>query len=314
MTPLDQLAHSMVNHCSEAMIAKTLEGTVVCWNAAAEALFGYEEREMLGHSIMTLVPLDRVAEEKNILDRLPSGETIRDFATLRMHKDGRALPVVLTISPIYDAAGNVIGASNIVRPQLSSAVHEELFKLAFRDSVTGLSNRAHLNDRLKQAMQRNERSRKHGGILFIDLDNFKAVNDDYGHQIGDTLLIKCARRLQQTVRECDTVARWGGDEFVVMVEELHQNRLQAFIYLEQIARKILFSLRRPYSIKGVTHQCSPSIGACLFRGVVDSIEDTISEADKAMYRAKQSGKNGLVIEGSRPRDTLDAVPNISQSA
>lgn len=220
MSRIAQLTHSMIHDCVDAMIAKTLTGTIVSWNSAAERMFGYTVQETLGHTILTIVPPELVGEETAILDRLAQGQSIQDLRTLRLHKNGQRVPVTMTISPLRDRAGEVIGASTIVRRPLNIADSQpELLRLAYQDPLTSLSNRTHLLDRLEQTMRRNDRTHQYGAVIFIDLDNFKQVNDSAGHAAGDRVLIKCARRMQATLREYDTVARWGGDEFVIMIED-----------------------------------------------------------------------------------------------
>ncbi|MGE0116143.1 MAG: diguanylate cyclase [Steroidobacteraceae bacterium] len=314
-TRLEQLAHSMVQDCIDPIISKTITGAIVSWNRAAEKMFGYAAEEVLGRSIMILVPPERNSEELMILEKLGRGEVIRDLHTFRRHKNGQSIPVTLTISPLFDLSGNVIGACKMVRPRIAESMpNEELLKLAFMDSLTGLSNRAHLLDRLTHAMCRDERTYQHGGVLLIDLDNFKTVNDTAGHLAGDKLLIQCAKRIRSIFREIDTVARWGGDEFVVLIEDLPKDAMTALGRLEDVSRKLLMALRRPYSVNAVEYNCSPSIGACLFRGVSLPVEDVIHQADRAMYKAKSSGKNSFYIDGDRPSDTLDAIPDAAAIA
>lgn len=308
MTRIDRLTYSIIHDCIDAIIAKTMTGAIVSWNTAAEQLFGYTEGEAVGRSIAMLVPPDKSGEELEILARLGGGERIQDYATVRLHKDGSRIPVLLTISPIYDSAGNVIGASKIVRVANEAlAKQNELQALAYRDQLTGISNRAHLIDRLGHVMRRDERSHRYGGVLFVDLDNFKRVNDTAGHLAGDKVLVTCAQRMQATVRECDTVARWGGDEFVVMVEDLDQDLNRALEIVRKIANKLLMALRKPYDIDNKIFECSPSIGACLFRGVSQPIDIVIQHADQAMYRAKLAGKNAIHIDERKPHDAVDDV-------
>ncbi len=308
MTRLEQLTYSMIHDCVDAIIAKTLTGAIVSWNTAAEVIFGYSEREVLGHSIMLLVPQDKVDEEIEILQRLTRGEGIHDLATIRVRKDGTRIPVILTISPIRDEAGNVIGAAKIARVAHETAlVQSQLQSLAYHDPLTGMSNRTQLTDRLTQAMRRDERSRHYGAILFVDLDNFKLVNDTAGHLAGDQVLVACSQRMTSVLRECDTVARWGGDEFVVMVEDLDQDLDSALDVLRKISIKLLNALRKPYEVDDRIFRCTPSIGACLFRGIAQPIDLVLQRADQAMYRAKLAGRNSVHIDETPPQDFIDVV-------
>jgi len=173
----------------------------------------------------------------------------------------------------------------------AQAVHIE--QLAFYDPLTGLPNRSLLRDRVQRALTHSTRHKNHGAILFIDLDNFKALNDTKGHNIGDLLLIEAAKRLQDCIRSGDTVARLGGDEFVVVLDELNENTRQAAAQAQDIGEKVLASLNQPFNLQGFEHYSSASIGISLFRDNEISIDDLFRHADTAMYQAKTSGRNTL---------------------
>ena len=170
---------------------------------------------------------------------------------------------------------------------------DEIAWLAFYDPLTGLPNRRLLQDRLHQAMASSKRSRQRGALLFIDLDNFKTLNDTLGHDKGDILLQQVASRLAECVRECDTVARLGGDEFVVMLEELSHNEEMAAAQGKMLGEKILLKLRHPYLIAGYEHNSSASIGITLFNAHQESSDELMKRADIAMYQAKSAGRNTL---------------------
>ncbi len=173
----------------------------------------------------------------------------------------------------------------------AQAVHIE--QLAFYDSLTGLPNRSLLRDRVQRVLAHSARHKNHGAILFIDLDNFKALNDTKGHNIGDLLLIEVAKRLQDCVRNSDTVARMGGDEFVVVLEELNEDTQQAVAQAQDIGETVLASLNRPFNLQGFEHYSSASIGISLFRDNEIGMDDVFKHADTAMYQAKTSGRNTL---------------------
>jgi len=164
---------------------------------------------------------------------------------------------------------------------------------AFYDLLTGLPNRRLLLDRLGHALADSTRSQGHGALLFMDLDNFKELNDNHGHDHGDLLLTQVAQRVVSCVRESDTVARMGGDEFVVLLKNLGGNRQEAAIKAEKVGRKILSMLNRPYSLGEFEHHCSASIGVTLFDGRKSSVEVLLKQADLAMYQAKVVGRNTL---------------------
>lgn len=181
---------------------------------------------------------------------------------------------------------------------------EQIRNLAFYDTLTQLSNRRLLKDRLEQAMNASKRSGLYGAILFLDLDNFKPLNDLHGHIAGDSLLIEVANRLKNCVRKIDTVARFGGDEFVVMLTELNADKAESTSQAMGVAEKIRCSLAKPYHLSiddeknagtRVEHHCSVSVGVTLFKNAMNSQEAILKQADSAMYQAKAAGRNLIVF-------------------
>ena len=181
------------------------------------------------------------------------------------------------------------------------AMEEQVRQLAFYDALTGLPNRRLLADRLSQTMAASRRSELYGALMFLDLDNFKPLNDMHGHGVGDLLLLEVASRLTACVREVDTVARFGGDEFVVLLSELHANKTESTAQAGIVAEKIRASLSEPYRLtvpqrKGmadsvVEHHCSASIGVVVFVNHEASQDEILKWADAAMYQAKKAGRN-----------------------
>ncbi len=169
----------------------------------------------------------------------------------------------------------------------------QINELAFYDQLTGLPNRSLLLDRLKRSLAANNRSGKYGALLFIDLDNFKMLNDTLGHDVGDMLLKQVALRLTSCLRESDTVARLGGDEFVVILENLADNKEDAAAKTEHSARGILAAFDKSYQLNLVSHRSTASIGATLFQGSSISIDDLMKQADLSMYKAKSAGRNRI---------------------
>ncbi len=168
---------------------------------------------------------------------------------------------------------------------------EEISNLAFYDVLTKLPNRRLLMDRLHLALSVSARNNYYGALLFLDMDKFKIINDMLGHDYGDLLLIEVSNRIRSCVREMDTVARFGGDEFVVLLEEVDENVEVASQKTALIAEKIRALLSMPYQLNGNEQDSSPSIGVCLYRGKNESTETLIKQADMAMYQAKDSGRN-----------------------
>jgi diguanylate cyclase (GGDEF)-like protein/PAS domain S-box-containing protein len=281
---------AIVQSSQDAIISKTLDGTITSWNGGAQVIFGHTEAEMLGRSLRDcLIPPERASEEDEILARLRRGESVEHFATERLHKDGRRIPVSVSISPILDAAGKVVGASKIARDfTRQHALEEELRSLAFLDPLTRLPNRRLLLDRLSQAQRNSRRQLSHGAVLFLDLDHFKQLNDDHGHDMGDHLLIEVANRLRGAVRDTDSVARLGGDEFVVVCEQLGTDPAHARAAGQAVVDKLREVLQAPVPLgPNLCHHGGASIGMRLFLGAEEDLDALIREADAAMYADKQ---------------------------
>jgi diguanylate cyclase (GGDEF)-like protein/PAS domain S-box-containing protein len=209
-------------------------------------------------------------------------------------KNGEIFPEHLTITAVMDNAGIVSHyVGSLIDISLAKAAEVEIRNLAFYDPLTRLPNRRLLRDRLHQSMAASARNGLTNGLLFIDLDNFKNLNDTLGHAMGDQLLVQVAERLLKGVREGDTVSRLGGDEFVVLLEELSQSSLEAAEQAKSIGEKLLESLNQPYFLNGHEHHSTPSIGAVVYFGHRLSIEEVMKQADIAMYQAKSSGRNVL---------------------
>lgn len=209
-------------------------------------------------------------------------------------KSGEIYPEQISIASVKNSNGTVENyVATLMDITQSKSDTEEIERLAYYDPLTGLPNRRLLQDRLKVAVASSDRSGKHCALMFLDMDNFKTLNDTLGHGIGDLLLQHVGKRLESCVRSCDTVARLGGDEFVVMLEDLSDHDVEAANQAESIGNKILNSLNQPYQLEEHEHHSTPSIGVTLFQGSTNSVEDILKQADIAMYQAKTSGRNAL---------------------
>ncbi len=220
-------------------------------------------------------------------------------------KNGEIYPEHLIISAVRDRNGLVTNyVATLTDITMSREAAKEIHHLAFYDPLTRLPNRRLLQDRLQQALVSSARNGRKGALLFIDLDNFKDLNDTLGHDIGDLLLQQVAQRLASCVREGDTVARLGGDEFVVMLEDLSEKDIEAAAQTEAIGEKILASLNQPYQLAMHETHNTPSIGATLFNEHQQSIEALFKQADIAMYQAKSSGRNSLRFFDQQMQDII----------
>jgi len=186
------------------------------------------------------------------------------------------------------------------------AAADEINSLAFYDPLTGLPNRRLLLDRLHQAVSSKMRNGREAALLFLDLDNFKTLNDTLGHDIGDTLLLQVANRLTACVREGDTVARLGGDEFVIVLEDLSENSVEAASQTELIGSKIMTALNQPYQLASHEYHSTPSMGAVLFGDQQLDVEELLKQGDIAMYQAKKSGRNALRFFDPKMQENINA--------
>lgn len=400
----------IVESSEDAIIGMTLGGTVTSWNQAAQTIFGYSAQEILDGTLHALIPPERCEEDQKVMASILQGEVISLFESERIRKDGKKIPVFLTVSPIRDAEGNTVGISQIVRditerkqaetklrlaanvfthareailiteidgtiidvndtfsritgysreevlgknPRLLnsgrqssefyaamwkelhekghwygemwnrrkdgelyaqtmsiSAVHDvngaamhyvalcmditlmkkhekQLEHIAHYDVLTNLPNRTLLADRLQQGMNLARRSKHRLGVVYLDLDGFKAVNDKYGHDLGDQFLMILSSKMEHALREGDTLSRIGGDEFVAVLTDI--DSIEGSFPL---VNRMLAIAAQPISIEGHQVQVSASIGMAFYpqEQEVDA-DQLMRQADQAMYQAKLSGKN-----------------------
>jgi len=280
-------------------IVRVKDRHVVWANAAFEKMLGYAPGQAQGTPTRQNYPSDEAYQRlgKAAYPVLAAGKIFRTQIE-HVRQDGSMIWV--------DISGTVLNAttnetlwtfSDITEhKQAENAVHEQ----AFHDALTQLPNRRMLNDRLAQVMAGSQRSGIYGALMFLDLDNFKPLNDRHGHEMGDLLLMEVARRLHNCVREMDTVARMGGDEFVVLISELSTDSIASQSQSLIIAEKIRVSLEQPYVLLGheqpgaavrIEHHCTASIGVVVFKGQTKSQDAVLEQADQAMYQAKAAGRN-----------------------
>lgn len=209
-------------------------------------------------------------------------------------KSGEVYPEWLNITAVLGKNGkvtNYVGA--FIDFSERKQAEKEIHHLAYYDPLCELPNRRLLIDRLQQAVAASSRTLTGGALMFIDLDNFKTLNDTRGHDVGDMLLIEVAKRLQACVREGDTLARFGGDEFVLLLKGLSQNNALAAVQAQVVAEKVVEVINQPYMIEGCECHSSSSVGITLFANHKDKFDELLKQADTAMYEAKKSGRNTL---------------------
>ena len=277
----------------EAMLITDANGVILRVNRAFMAVSGYSSEELVGQTPRLLKSDRHDAEFFRVMwaSILSTGSWQGEIWDRR--KNGEVYPKWLTISAVKNSEGVVthyIGTHSDITER--KRAEQKIEELAFFDQLTGLPNRMLLLDRLKQAVASSMRSGEYGALLFIDLDHFKTLNDTMGHDKGDLLVQQVAQRLTRCLREGDTPARVGGDEFVVVLTGLKQTESEAASGAETAVEKILTVLRADYQLDDVLYHGSASIGVTLFRGdQATAVDEILKQADLAMYKAKATGRN-----------------------
>lgn len=296
-------AASVFTYAREGIMITDPDSTIVDVNAAFTRITGYAREEVLGRKPYVLstwrkgkafyAMLQKELDEKGhwfgeVWDRRKSGEVYAEMLTISAVRDaqGQTQQYVVLFSDITDRKER----------------EDEMRRFAFHDPLTQLPNRRLFCDRLSQAMAAGKRSRCHSAMMFLDLDNFKPLNDLHGHALGDLLLVSVAQRLRECVREVDTVARFGGDEFVVLLHELKTDKAASVEEALGVAEKIRTSLAQPYVltqpdrvVSVVEHHCSASIGVVVFLGNAVDQDTLFQQADAAMYQAKEAGRDVICL-------------------
>ncbi len=278
----------------EGILITDNQANIIRANQSLLHTFGYELYELQGQNprIFRSNRQDSSFYHAMWQSLLQQGEWRGEIWNARKNK--QVFPCSLVITAVRNEQQQVSEYVAIYRDISQQKQQEaEIYNLAFFDSLTGLPNRRLLLDRLKMAVKASERNHQYGALLFLDMDNFKRLNDSLGHEYGDILLQQVAQRLKNQVRTSDTVARFGGDEFVVLIERCGHEIEQASHQVSLVAEKIRHELARPYQLDQQCHHSSPSIGACLFYDRQQSPESILKYADTAMYQSKQSGRNQI---------------------
>ncbi|MEY4345242.1 MAG: hypothetical protein RL032_1074, partial [Pseudomonadota bacterium] len=404
---------AIIQSTDEAIVGRSLDGTINSWNPGAQRMFGYSAFEMLGQPVRRLLPPDRWNEEVDVIEKIRKGQAVENFESIRIHKDGRLMDASVTISPIRDGTGKLIGVSKIVRditqqvsatrqlkltasvftkasegilitdrkgamievndaftritgysredvlgnhpkmfrssrqgPEVFESIRlallhqgewkgelwsrrkngesysvwltvnivksddgkvrnyvalfsdvtvlklqqEELEHGAYFDALTDLPNRLLLSDRLYQAMTLCQRHSKSLAVLYLDLDGFKAINDRYGHEAGDELLVGISKQMKAALRGVDTLARMGGDEFVAVLTDVDTTQ-----DCMQMVARLLEACARPVMVQGVEMRVTASVGVTMYPQDNADVDQLMRHADQAMYEAKQSGKNRYTL-------------------
>lgn len=290
----DQRIAAIAFESQEGIFITDAAKLIVRVNRAFSVITGYAPDEVIGRTPQLL---DSGRHDAAFFATIEAG--LRERGTWQgevwsRRKSGEVFPEWLTITAVNDPGGAVTHfVATLSDITVRKIAEDEIRHLAFYDPLTGLPNRRLLVDRLEQALAASARHLREGALLYVDLDNFKNINDTLGHDIGDLLLQQVAQRLVTCVREGDTVSRLGGDEFVVMLADLSESAHEAAAQAEIVGDKILAALNEPYQLSGHECRCTPSIGVTLFSDHKETIDELLKRADMSMYQAKAAGRNTL---------------------
>ena len=292
------LLASAFMHSREAILITDRDNRIVTVNPAFSKLTGYAESEVMGRDPGMLSSGRTTREEYQVMWRAIAEQDFWQGELWDRRKDGGIYPKWVAISSIRDAQGQVCNyIAHFTDISAERAAEEQLQHLAHHDALTGLFNRVSLKMRLDQAIAQARRDNDRIALLFIDLDRFKIINDTLGHHIGDKLLIEVAKRLRDSVRESDIVARFGGDEFVVMLNGVEKTSAAAMV-----AEKLVRNIGDPYVIEGYDLFTTPSIGIAIYPDDGPDVDVLMRNADAAMYHAKAAGRNNFQFFDARMND------------
>jgi diguanylate cyclase (GGDEF)-like protein/PAS domain S-box-containing protein len=288
-----RLQSTVLQAAANAIVITNRDGAIQWVNQAFSILTGYTITEAIGKNPRDLMRSGQHSLEfyKALWDTILSGQVWRG-ELINRRKDGSFYPEEQTITPVNDNRGRISHFVAIKQDITERKTTEaEIHNLAYYDALTGLPNRRLLRDRLAQALAAARRSHHWGAVLFVDLDQFKRINDACGHDVGDILLKQVSERLSHQLRDQDTVARQGGDEFVVLLVNLSATPSATLRLANRIAEKIRDTISTPFDIHERDYHISASIGVTIFPKAIEDMDDLLREADTAMYRAKEAGRN-----------------------
>lgn len=302
----DQRIFTTAFQTQEGIIITDANQIIVRVNQAFTSITGYSAQEAIGNKPSMLKSGRHDSPFYQAMHKSLHNEGYWQGEIWDRHKDGHIYPKWLTITAVKDSDDEtthfVANFSDITERK---AAEDRIRLLAFYDPLTLLPNRTLLIERLEHAIVTHSHVRIYSALLFLDLDNFKILNDTQGHRIGDELLIEVTERLKNCVNDADTVSRLGGDEFVILLEELSESDTNAALYASIVAEKIIAALNEPFQLSSVLHYISASIGIVLFNSPDATVTSVLACADTAMYEAKKSGKNAYRFFDPSMQHTLE---------
>jgi diguanylate cyclase (GGDEF)-like protein/PAS domain S-box-containing protein len=286
-----ELLASIVRSSTDAIYTVTRDGLLTSWNPAAETLFGHAEDEAVGKPVADVFPANRSGEDWRLLKMALAGKPVDPYETVRRRSDGTRVPVSISLSPIRDARGEVTGVAVIARDVTERRRFEgQLRYLSDHDPATGLYNRRRFEWELERVVEQAGRYGTHGGLLLLDVDNFKYVNDLAGHGGGDELIGALARLLRSRLRTTDVLARLGGDEFGVLLP--HATAADA----RTLARELVTAVREAnVAVEGRPVRVTMSVGVAAIGPESGDAGSVLTAADAAMYAAKEAGRDRATV-------------------
>lgn len=315
-----ELHDTALDYAANAIAITDHKGIIIWANKAYSSLTGYQIDEIIGRALYH--PDDADQSERALYEQIQ--QVVRQGQVWhgvlqQTHKNGDDYYEEVTITPVRDKDQKIRNFVAVLQDITERRLAEQQVQsLAFFDPLTNLPNRRLLIDRLESVMALTKRRQAHGSLLFIDLDHFKILNDSHGHQVGDKLLIDVSERIKSCIRLEDTVARFGGDEFVVLLTDLDEQAVTAAQQASHVAEKIREQLNRPYFLSldkqdsQIEHNSSASIGITIFQNHDKSIDDLLKWTDMAMYQAKASGRNEVRLFDPDMQTQLDERAQLEQ--
>jgi len=317
----DKKLRAVIDGALDAILTIDAAGLLIEFNPAAERMFGYKKEQVIGKPMSEVIipPNQRNLHEIGHQQFALTGEKHifnQRLELIAMRSDGSEFPIELTLTSLKeDGLSLVTGFIRDISEQKKA--RQEIENFAYYDVLTGLPNRRLLVDRFQHAVLISERAKTYCALIFMDLDNFKALNDTKGHDVGDQLLIEVAKRIKSNVREGDTVARLSGDEFIVILENLDPNIDLAYQQASEVVHKLLDKLNASYHLGLFEFNTSASLGITLFNDNRYDFEGHLRHADTAMYQSKAAGRNtyrfydALTQEGIEKRFALESALSLA---
>lgn len=285
-------ADSIIDNAGIFILVWDLDGSLILFNRYAEETTGFKSNEVMGIAWLNMIiPQETRPETISVFEKIKSGELPIDYENKILCKNGKKIAVMWNHSILYNynKEPNLIVLMGIDITERKNA-QDKINHMAYYDCLTDLPNRMLFLDRLKSALALARRKKHMLALMFIDMDNFKTINDTFGHYYGDMLLKKAGHKIKKCLREIDTVARLSGDEFVILIPQIDQAE-DALI----VAKRVLNSFQQPWKFQGKEFCITTSIGIAIYPNDGEDEQTLMRSADNAMYRAKETGKNNFQL-------------------